>query len=68
MTDRIPRADRPNPGSEKAAQMGCTCPVRANNHGISAPYPPDSWIVDWDCPIHGIKDAIEALKEAEDML
>lgn len=43
---------RPNPGSDKAIELGCTCPVLDNNHGKFAPWPPDGWWKDPDCPVH----------------
>ena len=45
----------PNPGSEAAIGMGCTCAVMDNNHGRGFPYQDGKmsfWISD-DCPIHG---------------
>jgi hypothetical protein len=40
----------PNPGSDEAIKLGCTCPVMDNAHGRRA----DGlfWIVA-DCPVHG---------------
>ena len=41
--------DRPNPGSDEAIALGCTCPVLDNGHGRgSGPF----WIT-VDCPLHG---------------
>lgn len=45
----------PNPGSQEAIKIGCTCPVMDNNHGKFPPYPPDGWWNSGDCPIHPIK-------------
>lgn len=42
----------PNPGSEAALAMGCTCNPRDNNRGKYAPYPPDGWWKDKGCPVH----------------
>lgn len=44
--------DAPNPGSDAALDMGCTCPVMDNNHGKWAPWPPDGWWMTGGCPIH----------------
>ena len=42
----------PNPGSDEAQAMGCRCAVFDNNHGRSAPWPPDGWWINATCPIH----------------
>lgn len=42
----------PNPGSDEAIKMGCTCPVLDNAHGNGARGDPNFWISE-DCPIHG---------------
>ena len=43
----------PNPGSDKAIKMGCTCPVMDNNHGKGFMYG-DKKCFYWnlDCPLH----------------
>lgn len=46
--------DRPNPGSREAKAAGCRCPVLDNCRGIRPPYPPDGWVINEDCPIHGL--------------
>lgn len=48
----MPSAAAPNPGSQGALDLGCTCPVLDNNHGVSAPWPPDDWWFTEDCPVH----------------
>jgi hypothetical protein len=41
-------ASRPNPGSDAALDLGCTCPVLDNGHGRGAgPF----WITG-GCPVH----------------
>lgn len=42
------------PGSDKAIEAGCTCPVLDNHHGIGAYDGKERqfWI-NGDCPIHG---------------
>lgn len=42
-----------NPGSNAAIDAGCRCPVMDNNHGKYPPFPPDSWYLSGNCPIHG---------------
>lgn len=42
----------PNPGSKEAQKLGCICPVIDNNHGRSAPWPPDNWYFTVGCPVH----------------
>lgn len=52
----------PTPGSQEAADMGCTCPVHDNLHGAGVPWPrtdgkdpnehPSFWMTE-GCPIHG---------------
>lgn len=44
--------DREHPGSDAALALGCTCPVRDNNHGKWAPSPPDGWWINTDCRYH----------------
>ena len=42
-----------NPGSAEAITAGCQCPVMDNNRGYRAPWPPDGWYINMECPIHG---------------
>jgi hypothetical protein len=44
----------PNPGSDEAIKLGCTCPVEDNYHGDGIPSSvgPLFWMVN-DCPVHG---------------
>ena len=44
--------DKPNPGSDAALDMGCTCAVMDNCHGKWAPWPPDGWWITQGCPVH----------------
>lgn len=49
----------PNPGSEEAQALGCTCPVISNHYGRGFRQGDGSrgfWMVE-DCPVHGLKDA-----------
>jgi len=48
----------PNPGSDEAIRMGCTCPIMDNAHGEGFPWPDgkggmktEFWINE-ECPIH----------------
>lgn len=49
------RKKKPNPGSNEAVDLGCTCPVLDNEHGRGFPYPdieePVFWITA-GCPLH----------------
>lgn len=57
--DREVVAVHPNPGSDAALDLGCTCAVLDNRHGRGAfdhPPGPDGKPVFWiteDCPLHG---------------
>lgn len=44
---------RPNPGSDAAIRLGCTCPVLDNHHGAGFPYGGKTcfWYTD-GCPVH----------------
>jgi hypothetical protein len=42
----------PNPGSDEARKLGCSCAVLDNNHGKWAPYPPDGWWITEGCKVH----------------
>jgi hypothetical protein len=44
----------PNPGSDDAVQLGCTCPVMDNARGRGIPFKGEGafWIND-ACPLHG---------------
>lgn len=56
----------PNPGSDEAVAMGCTCPVLANGRGRGAwnqGKDPNFWI-DGRCPIHG--DGSDWIKTREE--
>lgn len=48
-------AGKPNPGSDAATELGCTCPIAMNNHGERPAVPPSGWYVDGRCPVHGTK-------------
>jgi hypothetical protein len=43
-----------NPGSPAAHARGCRCPSIDNNHGKTAPWPPDGWWVNEGCPMHSL--------------
>jgi len=47
--------DKPNPGSDEAIALGCTCAVLDNNHGAGFRWG-ESFPCFWqssDCPLHG---------------
>ena len=47
----------PNPGSDKAIKMGCTCPVMDNNHGKGFMYRGEKcFYFDSNCPLHCPKE------------
>ena len=53
----------PKPGSEKAIELGCNCPVIDNHCGTGVPMKnPDTGAIElayWmtaDCVLHGLKD------------
>ena len=52
MLDTIP----PNPGSKKATDEGCLCPVMDNHYGKGREVKGEgnSWWIDIDCPMHGV--------------
>lgn len=45
----------PNPGSDEAIAMGCTCPVLDNGHGNERLGKERGFVISCDCPIHGIE-------------
>jgi hypothetical protein len=45
----------PNPGSDAAIDMGCTCPVLDNGHGRINDGKGPFWITE-KCPVHGIEN------------
>jgi hypothetical protein len=51
--------ETPNPGSEEARAQGCTCPVMDNFGGKTAPWPPDGWWINGDCPVHAPSETKE---------
>ena len=52
----------PNPGSDEAIALGCTCPVLDNGHGagyfggITDEHGNITFIINCECPIHSIKE------------
>jgi hypothetical protein len=45
----------PNPGSDDAISLGCTCPVLDNSHGKGWMGGGEFWITE-GCPVHSRKD------------
>jgi len=61
MTDEAPRQRWeivPPPGSDKALDAGCRCPVMDNGHGRGRGNPPEFWVSE-DCPMHGKGYAVD---------
>ena len=56
----------PSPGTQEGYDMGCTCPMMDNNHGLYPPRPPHGWFVVSGCPVHDA-DGSETLT-VEDIL
>lgn len=54
-----PMNGKPNPGSKEARAAGCICAVMDNNHGRSAPWPPDGWWITMGCPVHAPREVDE---------
>lgn len=54
-----------NPGSDKAAEAGCTCPRMDNRHGQGSEYGSNMFWINGECPVHGQSVVPwEKLKEA----
>ena len=51
----------PNPGTEEAIKMGCTCPVIDNNYGKGYMGMKDTFVYTSNCPVHG--DFLKDIKE-----
>lgn len=45
----------PNPGSDKAIEMGCTCPVLDNAHGRGYMGNTEAFVMVVDCPLHALE-------------
>jgi len=51
--------DAPNPGSDEAVRLGCTCAIMDNHHGrgmtsgYGTPEEPAFWITE-GCPLHAV--------------
>lgn len=57
---------KPNPGTPKAIQMGCTCPVMDNCYGRGYMGMRGMYIYNSQCPVHGqyFKEAAVKLEKA----
>lgn len=51
--------DTPNPGSDEAIALGCTCPVMDNGRGLGAYGTKGLFWYSGDCPVHGDKEKAE---------
>jgi hypothetical protein len=60
--------DRPNPGSDAAVLLGCTCPVLDNGHGQGYMGQPSIYVYTAGCPIHwDEKDRNDANTDHDDL-
>lgn len=50
------KSDVPNPGSNEAIEMGCTCPVIDNGRGRGSMYGENIFIYTAGCPVHCPED------------
>lgn len=48
----------PKPGTKQASELGCTCAVTDNHHGLGAYGDGNKygWWISENCPLHGRKD------------
>ena len=61
MTKRQIKPKIPNPGSDQALDLGCTCPVLDNGHGIGVWDEKLGTHVFWQtrgCPIHHARSKV----------
>jgi hypothetical protein len=47
-------SDTPNPGSPKAVEEGCTCPVLDNRYGKGVRDDREEFWIACQCPLHGL--------------
>lgn len=52
----------PNPGSDEAIRLGCTCPVMDNGHGKGYMGQKNIFVMSGGCSIHGSKNEKRAKK------
>lgn len=45
-----------NPGSKRAIKKGCTCPVMDNGGGKGSGHGPNTFWINANCPLHGVKN------------
>lgn len=61
--------DKPNPGSDAAIALGCTCPVLDNSHGKGHYGQTGIFVYTIGCPVHpweNLKVGDEVLYASED--
>jgi hypothetical protein len=57
--------DHPTPGSAAAVAADCTCDPDENANGTGTPEPTGAvFIVDLECPLHGVRVILAELTEA----
>lgn len=55
----------PNPGTEKARNLGCTCPVLDNSYGKGYMCQPGVFVYTEGCPLH-LSVGIDPAREDSD--
>ena len=50
----------PNPGSNEALSLGCTCPVMDNGHGRGNMGQPHVFVYSVGCPVHDVQTTTPA--------
>lgn len=51
--------EKPNPGSDRAVELGCTCPVLDNGRGRGYMGQPGIFVFNAGCPLHGFDEPVE---------
>lgn len=46
-------SEEPNPGTDAALALGCTCPVIDNGYGRGYRGQPGVFVFNGNCPVHG---------------
>jgi len=51
--------EMPNPGSDDAVDLGCTCPILDNGHGKGSAWGEGVFWYSVDCPVHSRTSTIK---------